>query len=796
MLKNYLLIGWRNIIKAVGSSAIHVCGLAAGMAVAILIGVWIHNELNFNKSFANYDRIAQLYHNISFGEDIMAIPDLPAALGEAIRSKYPEVEDVAITSGQGEHILSYQEVKLSEAGLFVEPQFLAMFSITAAQGTASLNDMHSMLISKSLASALFSDNQPIGKVIKVDNRDLLTVVGVFDDFSSNTEFTDVKLLLPLNYYYSINEDHRKQQQSWDAFHFECFVLLNEHTPIEQAESKLKSILYDNTSAEGKALNPVGFLYPMHKWHLYDGIKNGDGTDRNIRFVWMFGTIGVCVLLLACINFMNLSTARSERRSREVGIRKVMGSVRYQLVFQFLSESLLIVLISFLLAVGLAALVLPWFSELAGRKMIFPWYDTAFMLGSLVLILVTGLLAGSYPALYLSSFNAIKVLKGTFKAGRSATIPRKVLVVFQFTTSIVLIVVTVFVFLQLQHAKNRPVGFDREGIVHVAIRTDALANANYNALRHELLATGVVDNMGTSDFPVTGAMSADASLSWEGKDPAQHPLIAMNSCSHDFPKTNGFQFVEGRDFSREFTSDSSAILVNEMTAKLISENGKSVVGKKITFGNDTEREIVGVIKDQVRWTPFMKQSPHLYFVSYKAAGFITVRLNPHVSTHDALKQIEAAIKKFDAGDPFEYEFLDDDYAQQFRHEERIGTLASVFSVLAIFISCIGIFGLATFSVSQRTKEIGIRKVMGASVFNVWGMLSRDFVTIITVAVLLSTPLAYYFTRQWLAQYEYRVEMSWLVFIVTDILVVSITLFTVSHQALAAALTDPVKSLRSE
>jgi len=796
MLKNYLLIGWRNIIKAVGSSAIHVCGLAAGMAVAILIGIWIYNELNFNKSFANYDRIAQLYHNITFGEDVMAIPDLPAALGEAIRNKYPEVEDVAITSGQGEHILSYQDVKLSESCLFVEPQFLTLFSITANQGTTNLNDIHSILISKSLASALFSDNQPIGKVIRLDNRDLLTVVGVFDDFLSNTEFTDIKVLLPLNYHFSINEEHRKQQQSWDAFHFECFVLLNKHASLEQAESKLKTILYDNTSAEGKALHPAGFLYPMRNWHLYDGIKNGDGTDRNIRFVWMFGTIGVCVLLLACINFMNLSTARSERRSREVGIRKVMGSVRYQLVFQFLSESLLIVLISFLLAVGLAALALPWFSELAGRKMIFPLYDPRFVVGSLLLILVTGLLAGSYPALYLSSFNAIKVLKGTFKAGRSATIPRKILVVFQFTTSIVLIVVTVFVFLQLQHAKNRPVGFDREGIVHIAIRTDELAKANYNALRHELLATGVVDNMGTSDFPVTGAMSADASLSWEGKDPAQHPLIAMNSCSHDFPKTNGFQLVEGRDFSRDFISDSSAILVNEMMAKLISENEKSVVGKKITFGNDKEREIVGVIKDQVRWTPFMKQSSHLYFVSYNAAKFITVRLNPNVSTHDALKQIEAAIKKFDAGDPFEYEFLDDDYAQQFRHEERIGTLAIVFSVLAIFISCIGIFGLATFSASQRTKEIGIRKVMGASVFNIWRMLSSDFVTIVAIAVLLSTPLAYYFTNQWLEQYEYRVDISWLVFIVTDILVLSITLLTVSHQALAAALTDPVKSLRSE
>jgi ABC-type antimicrobial peptide transport system permease subunit len=301
-------------------------------------------------------------------------------------------------------------------------------------------------------------------------------------------------------------------------------------------------------------------------------------------------------------------------------------------------------------------------------------------------------------------------------------------------------------------------------------------------------------MAISDFPITGSMSADASLTWEGKDPAVRPLIAMNSCSHDFPKTNGFQFVEGRDFSRDRSTDSSAVIVNEMAAKLIAD--KNVIGKKISFGYGKEKEIIGVIKDQVRWTPFVKQSPHIYFVSYSTVGYLTIRLNAQVSAQEALQKIEVVIKKFDAGAPFDYKFLDDDYARQFQQEERIGKLATVLSALAIFISAIGIFGLAAFAASQRTKEIGIRKVLGASVFNLWRMLSNDFVKLVAVAMLLGTPLGYYLVTQWLQQYEYRVEVSWIIFIITSLFALVITLLTVSYQALKAALANPVNSLRSE
>ncbi|AYB33894.1 ABC transporter permease [Chryseolinea soli] len=792
MLKNYFTIGWRSIIRTKGYSFINICGLAIGMAVALLIGLWVFDELNYDRSFKNYDRLGQVYHHMTFGEETLTLNDVPAPIGEALKSNFAEFEEVAMASWPREHIVAYNETKLSKSGLFVEPQFVSMFSIQIAQGTSALNDVHSVMVSKTLAGSLFGDS-PVGKMIKFDNRDLLTVTGVFEDFPANSSFADIKMLLPMAYYFSASEANRKTQNSWESYTFQCFVLLKNEGLFDQVEPKIKHVLYDKASNDGKAVKPEGIIFLMKKWHLYSEFKDGINKGGQIKFVWMFGIIGVFVLLLACINFTNLSTARSEKRSKEVGVRKVMGSARNQLVAQFLSESLLMVTIGFLLALVMAAVSLPWFNVLADKKMTMPWTDLKFVLVSLTFIVVTGFLAGSYPALYLSSFNPVRVLKGAFKASRFAALPRKIMVIFQFTTSIVLIISTMIVFRQIQHAKDRPVGFDREGILHIAIRTEDLAKANYNSLRHELLSSGAVENMAISDFPITGAMSADASLTWEGKDPALRPLVAMNSCSHDFPKTNGFQFVEGRDFSREFSSDSAAVIINELAAKLISE--KNIIGKKLSFFGK-EREIIGVIKDQVRWTPFAKQSPHLYYVSYTSVGYLTIRLNPQARPHDALEKIESVIKKFDAGAPFEYKFLDDDYARQFSGEERIGKLATIFSILTIFISCMGIFGLAAFAASQRTKEIGIRKVLGASVFNLWKMLSSDFVRLVLAAILLGAPLAYYLATQWLEQYEYRVEISWVTFVATGLLVLAITLLTVSHQALKAAWMNPTKSLRTE
>jgi putative ABC transport system permease protein len=794
MYRSYFKIGWRNLLSNKTYSFINISGLAIGMALAILIGLWVFDELSFNKSFKNYDRLHNVYHSLSFGSDTFTDSGAPAAFAAELRSNFAEFENVALASQRADHILGYEEAKFSKPGLFVEPPFLEMFSLRLLSGTSeALRNMHSVLLSKTLADAMLGDS-PIGKMVKFDNRDNLIVTGVYEDFPSNSEFSEVQMLMPMEYYFTTSEAARKQMDSWDDIPFQCFVLLNDKTSLQQTESKIKNLLFQKGSDNMKAMKPEGMLFPMKKWHLYAEFKEGKNTGGKIQFVRMFGLVGVFVLLLACINFMNLSTARSEKRSKEVGIRKVMGSVRKQLVNQFLSESLMVVAFSFLLAVALVVLWLPLFNELAGKKMTIPWNNSYFIFTTLTFIVATSILAGSYPALYLSSFNPVKVLKGAFKAGRAASLPRKVMVVFQFSISIILIIGTIVVFQQIQHAKDRPVGFDREGILHVRVHTEDLSKANYNSLRHDLLSTGVVVNMAKSDFPITGGMWADPSLTWEGKDPATQPLIAINSCSHDFPKTNGFQFIEGRDFSREFSTDSSAVIVNELAAKLLSS--ESVIGKKLRFGQGKEKEIVGVIKDQIRWTPFSKQSPHIYFVSYVETGYLTIRINSKAGMHSALGKIEAVIEKYDPAAPFEYKFVDDDYARLFNHEERVSKLAGVFAVLAIFISCLGIFGLASFTASQRTKEIGIRKVLGASIFGVWRMLSRDFVRLVVLSLLVAAPLAYYFSDQWLQQYEYRIEISWSVFAVTGVGALTITLLTVSYQSFKAALMNPVNSLRSE
>lgn len=794
MYRSYFKIGWRSLLRSKGYSIINIGGLAMGMAVALFIGLWVHHELSYNRSFDNYERLGLMYHNLTFGEDIITYEGVPFPFVQELKDNYSEFEEVVALFNKGENIVAIDDKKFSRLSYYVEPHFTDVFSVKLLHGTRDgLKQKNSIMLAKSLADALVGDD-PIGKLVKYNNRDQLMVTGVYQDFPDNSQFRNVHMLVPVEYYFGLNDRSRILQTSWGDMDASLFFVLSESASWEATEVKVKDFLLSKSSEAVKSFKPQAMLQPMSRMNLYADFKDGKNVGGKIRFVWMFVTVGSFVLLLACINFVNLSTARSEKRSREVGIRKVMGSVRNQLISQFMSESLLVVLIAFVIALAIVFLLMPVFNDLAGTQIKIPWTNPYLSVIAISFIIITSLFSGSYPALYLSSFNPIKVLKGTFRTGRGSSIPRKALVVFQFSISTVLMIGTVVVLQQIHHAKNRPVGFDLKGIIHTAIKTDELSRADYNSIRNDLLATGVVENVAKSDFPITGGMSAEANITWQGKDPDNLPIIALNRCSHDFPATNGFQFVEGRDFSRDFVSDSSAMIVNEMAAKLFSPS-ESVIGKKITLSN-REYEIVGVIKDQIRWTPYSKQSPHLYFVDYRGSGALTIRLKPGEGVQEALMKVEAVLRKYDPGTPFDYKFLDDDYARLFMSEERIGQLASVFSTLAIVISCIGIFGLASFMASQRTKEIGIRKVMGASVWRVWKMLSADFMWLMLAAVIIACPLAYYFASDWLAQYEYRIAISWSVFAFTAIALFGITLATISYQSIKAAIANPVDSLRSE
>ncbi|HXB96028.1 MAG TPA: FtsX-like permease family protein, partial [Puia sp.] len=552
---------------------------------------------------------------------------------------------------------------------------------------------------------------------------------------------------------------------------------------------------DIAKAHNKDGNEHIVLQPMDNWHLYSDFKDGRVSGGRIRFVWLFGIIGVFVLVLACINFMNLSTARSENRAKEVGIRKTVGSLRNQLIGQFLCESVVVALLAFLFALCWVLLSLSYFNTLADKDMHFPWAQVVFWVLALGFTILTGLLAGSYPAFYLSGFDPISVLKGTFRAGQHASLPRKVLVVVQFTVSIALIIGTILVFSQINYARSRPVGYSREGLITIFMNTPEIYG-HYDAIRGDLLKTGAVSDMCESSSPATGVWSNQIGFDWKGKDPNFVPLFGTVSCTHDYGRTLNWKIKEGRDFSRSFVTDSGGrggLILNEAAVKLTGM--PHPIGETIKW-NDSPRVVIGVVRDLVMESPYQPVKPTIFFVNYGWTNVITVRLNPSLPTQAALNAIEPVFKRYNPGSAFEYKFVDEDFARKFSDEQRIGRLATVFALLAIFISCLGLFGLASFVAEQRTREIGVRKVLGASLFHLWRMLSVDFVVLVVISCLIAIPIAWYFLSRWLEQYEYRAPMSWWIFAVASLGALVITLLTVSYQAVKAAMANPVNSLRSE
>jgi ABC-type antimicrobial peptide transport system permease subunit len=617
------------------------------------------------------------------------------------------------------------------------------------------------------------------------------VTGVYEDMPNNCSFAGVNFIAPWQLFSNVNQ-LTKQADPWRCNCFFTYVQVADHANMNAASAKIKDIKHDKVNKSELKQNNQVFLDPMKNWHLYSEFRNGVIVGGRIQYVWLFGIIGAFVLLLACINFMNLSTARSEKRAKEVGIRKAIGSMRRQLVIQFMSESLLIVICSFALAIIFVQLALPFFNNIAGKQMSIAWGSPLFWLCGIGFSLVTGLIAGSYPALYLSSFNPVKVLKGTFKAGPLAAIPRKALVVLQFSVSVVLIIGTIVVFRQIQFAKNRPIGYSRNGVIAVSMLT-ADIHKKFDVVKHDLVSSGAITEMAEAGSPTTGVYSTNSGFDWKGKDPAQAVEFPNIDVSYDYGKTVGWQFVDGRDFSRAFLTDSNAFVINETAAKFIGL--KNPVGETLKW-DGVPFKIVGVIKDMVMESPYEPARPTLFHLLKGSGDYVILKINPKASAHAAIEKIQKTFKAYNPAQPFDYQFADDAYAQKFGNEERIGTLATVFAGLAIFISCLGLFGMASFMAEQRTKEIGIRKVLGASIPNLWGLLSKDFVGLVFISLILAMPVAYYFMHNWLLGYNYHTTISWWVFAITAVGAILITLMTVSYQSIKAALANPVKSLRSE
>lgn len=791
MIKNYLKIALRNLSKSKVYSFINIIGLSVGIAVAMLIGLWVWDELSFNKYHKNYDRIVQAWISQTFNGQTGSGTAVSLPAVREMATKYgADFKYTSMASWNYGHLLANGDKKINKSGMYVQPSFPEMLSLKMLRGDYSaLKEPGSIVIAESLAKALFGNGDALNKTIKLDIKKDVKITGVFEDIPFNSNFNETKMLLTWNDYLQAEGWVKEAQEQWGNHSFQFFAQVADHADIGKVSLKIRDVEMPHSFS--KTDKPQYFLHPMSRWHLYSDFKNGKNIGGGIQFVWLFSIIGVFVLLLACINFMNLSTARSEKRAKEVGIRKSIGSQRSQLIFQFLSESLLVVSFALVLGILIVLLALPAFNELSGKHVGFPYMYVQFWLALVIFSLFTGLISGSYPAFYLSSFNPLAVLKGTFKVGKWSATPRKVMVVMQFTVSITLIIGTIIVFQQIQHAKNRPIGYDRSGLLQINISPNLYGK--YYPLRDDLLKSGAVFEMSESSSPTTGIYSNQIGFEWEGMEPNSLPLFGTIACTHDFGKTIGWKITQGRDFSRDFSTDTAAFILNESAVKLTGI--KNIIGKTIRY-NGKPRQVVGVIKDMVMQSPYEPAVPTIFLMNYEWANLINLKLMPNAPVDQALKKVEAIFKKHDPDSPFEFKFADEEYEAKFRTEERIGKLARVFAVLAVFISCLGLFGLAAYTAEQRTKEIGIRKALGASVAQMWAMLSKEFVYLVVVSCLIASPIALYFLNDWLKKYEYHIELSWIVFAVSAFLAVLITILTVSFQAIKAALMNPVKSLRSE
>ncbi|MVM32567.1 FtsX-like permease family protein [Spirosoma sp. HMF4905] len=801
MLRNYLKIAFRNLTRQKVYSFINIGGLAAGMATAMLIGLWIWDEVTYDLSFTNHKQLAQVM-TTSIGDDgaMNTDPRVCQPIAGELRSKYgSDFKNISMSRWNGSALVVGDKT-ISGIGLWVEDKFPAMFSLSMLKGNINaLTDPSSILIDATMAQALFGDAEPLGKIIRVDNNDNYKVGGVFRDFPNKSPITgntfpslqNANYFLPWKKYITTEQWVKDAATSWNNRSWQCYVQLADNVDVDKETEKIKNVVMAHkTKAEGVE---SAYLYPMDKWHLYSEFKNGKPVGGLIQFVWLFSIIGVFVLLLACINFMNLSTARSEKRAKEVGIRKAVGSLRGQLIRQFLSESILVAFVSCIVSIILVIVLLPLFNSLAAKNIQLPWSSPTFWLCTLGFTLITSLLAGSYPALYLSKFDAINVLKGTFRVGKYASLPRKVLVVTQFSFSIALIIGTVVVFKQIQFAKNRPINYKKEGLITVGGVTQGLPRF-YDAVRNDLLATGVVDNMSGASDATTNLGAWRTGFNWEGKNPNTLPSFGFMYMTEDFGKTIGWQLKAGRDFSRDFGTDSSAMVLNEAAVKQIGMK-KAIVGETIQYEGKNYR-VIGVVKDIIQESPYKSVTPMVYLTSRTWIGSVTVAIKTGVPIKEALVKIEKAFKKYNPYLPFNYTFIDEEYAKKFADEDRIGKLATFFTILAIFISCLGLFGLASFVAEARTKEIGVRKVLGASVTSLWSLLSKDFVLLVVISFGIATPIAYYFLGNWLQKYQYHTDLSWWIFAVSGVGALVITLLTVSFQSIKAALVNPVKSLRSE
>jgi len=786
MLKNFFKITFRNLVRNKAFSAINILGLTIGMAGAILILLWVQSELTFDRFYEKTDRLYMMYNRDKFSGEMHAWNSTPKIMATTIKKDYPEVE--AVTRFDNITFLATAgENHFNVRGAFADSTFLSMFGFPLLEGKTegSLNTVDKIVLTEKFAKKLFGKEDPMGKIVRIDSNANFTVMAVLKDLPTNTSF-NFEYLLPWSFMVKLGWS----DDSWGNNSVNTYVLLKPNTTQAAFDAKVKDI----TIIHSKELTKV-FTHPMSRLHLYSKDDNGKLVGGQIETVRLFAIIAAFILLIACINFMNLSTARSEKRAKEVGIRKVAGAYRGNLIMQFIGESIIISFIAFALALLLVQISMRGFNELTGKELFIDYRSIWFWLASFAFIIFTGLIAGSYPAFYLSSFTPIKVLKGTFKKTFHLVTPRKILVVLQFTFAIILIISTVIVEHQIQYAQNRDAGYNRENLIYAFSQGDV--DKHYKAIKDELLSSGAAISITKSANPITQRWSDSWGYTWQGstEEDKKMDFVRLGSDAN-FVKTIGVKLLDGRDIDiYNFPTDTTAVLLNE--AAVAAMRFKNPIGQLIKEEGYSTYHVVGIVKDFILESPFEKKvNPMMIMGPRNFFQVIHIKLNPANGTANSLAKAESIFKKYNPAYPFEYAFADESYANKFKTQQRTGQLAFLFAAFTIFISCLGLFGLASYMAENRIKEIGVRKVLGASVASITALLSKDFLILVIIALVIASPVAWYAMHVWLQGYTYRVDIDWKIFLLAGVLSIIIAFATVSYQAIKAAISNPVKSLRTE
>ncbi|NBW38412.1 MAG: ABC transporter permease [Cytophagia bacterium] len=786
MLKNYLLITLRTLFRNKAFSTINIAGLAFGMSCSLIILLWVNDEMSMDAFHEHNDRLYRVLEKQTYTNgSIFVFASTPGPMAPVIKEKFPEIELASRITWPENRLFAVQEKSFYQEGRFVDPDFLKMFSFKLAQGDTStaLKNMYSIVISQQMAERFFGKENPIGQVLKMDNEDSFTVSAVLDEIPSTSSFK-FEYLISFEYYFKKNENWLGQ---WGNNNIRTNLLLRPGANVAALAGKMTQEL--NAKVEGS--NVTFMLQAFQDAYLYGKFENGILTGGRIEYVRIFLIVAILVLVIASINFMNLTTAQSAKRAKEVGLRKTVGAVRGQLTAQFLGESMLMVVVSSILAIAISFLMLPLFNQVADKQLHLSLVDIPSLSIFIAIVLFTGLLSGSYPAFYVSSFQPGKVLKGQLKSGTGAAQFRKVLVVLQFSLSIMLIISTIVVYKQLNFVQQKDIGFNREDVIYMRLQGDVAQHKE--AIYQQLKENAAITDVSFSSANPIDFGNSTSNLEWEGKSPDEQILFSNFSADEDFVNTLQMNIVEGRNFSKEFPNDTSNFIINEAAKKAMGFN--VAAEQTLNLWGGRKGKIIGVVKDFHFQSIHSKVEP--LFIMFEPDWFsiVFIRHKPG-ETQAAIKALESINKQYAAAYPFDYNVMNDDWDNLYKSEERTGRLFNYFAVLSILISCLGLFGLSAYAAEQRTKELGVRRVLGASSTGLVGLMAKDFARLVVIAAFIGCPVGWWLMHSWLQNYAYHIEVDWLTVVLAALISLIVALVTMGYHSLKVALANPANSLRYE